>query len=320
VSGREPAWRVFASELQGSRVDEKGTGERAASYVLSPLGARMNRVLLVGTLSPPETLGTDEPRPFLRCGLTDPTGTVTVTAGGYQPRALASLKAIGEPKRQMVVGKAHLFIGRNGTPYPSVRAEALRAVSDSELGDLWAEALDQTLTRIELLEAIRSGRAPPEGARIPPAWKEPARAAASQYPSVDPASFRAGLAAVVRTLEDSDGPAGVRASPVRPPEAPPGAPLPATDITPPRVRVTRAAPPPPAASIVTAAGRAQESLFLDIVDELSDRSADGYSDLREAIGLAARRGLSGEDTERVLNRLEEEGVLEEPVVGKIRRA
>jgi len=313
VSGREPAWRVFANELSASLFEEKGTGDRAASYLLSPLGARMNRVLMLGTLTPPEALGTDESRPFLRSRLTDPTGTITVTAGGFQPRALAGLKAVTADSAHLVVGKAHLYIGRNGTAYPSVRAEALRPVSEAELGAGWAEAVDQTLLRIELSEALRAGREPPEGGAAPSAWANAARSAIARYPSLEPGSYRTGLGGVLHSLDPARAipPASAPATVARVDPAP---------AVPSRATVTRSPPPAAPAPEISAASRAQESAFLDIIDELADRSVDGYADLREATGLAGRRGISREAAERMLNRLEEQGTLEEPVVGKLRRS
>ncbi len=313
MTGREPAWRVFASEMMASLFDEKGTGDRPTSYLLSPLGARMNRVLLVGRLSVPDALGEDEARPFLRSRLTDPTGTVTVTAGSFQPRALAGLRSVRAEDPYLVVGKAHLFVGRNGTAYPSVRAEALRPLSEDEARAAWAEAAAQTLDRIELAESVRFGRPLADAGRFPLSWREGARTAVARYPSASPGSFREGVGVVLRAIEPSAVPAAVPV-PVAPPA--PDRPPP----SPPRVRVTHTIPPTPVPSDVSAAARAQESAFLDIVDELSDRSADGYADLREALGLAGRRGVPDEEAERLLNRLEEEGVLEEPVVGKVRRA
>lgn len=313
MSGREPAWRVFANEISASLFDEKGTGERAASYLLSPLGARMNRVLLVGTLATAEALGDDEARPFLRSRLTDPTGALTVTAGSFQPRALLGLRGVSGTDPYLLVGKAHLFVGRNGSAYPSVRVEAVRRLEAPEARAAWAEAVDQTLRRIELMEALRAGGSVPGGALLPRGWIDAARASISRYPSVEPASFREGLGAVVRALgPTAAAPGAVPREPTPPRAAPP--------TSAPRVRVTHSAAPAPPAAAVSAAGRAQESAFLDIVDELSDRSADGYADLREALGLAGRRGVDGPEAERLLNRLEEEGVLEEPVVGKVRRA
>ncbi len=222
MTGREPAWRVFASELQASLFDEKGAGERAASYLLSPLGARMSRVMLIGTLAPPEALGEDVSRPFLRSRFTDPTGTVTVTAGSFQPRALTGLRTVTGSDPHLVVGKAHLFVGRNGTAYPSVRAEALRPLGAAEMRAGWAEAVDQTLVRIERMEAIRAGRPGAGGGTTPASWTAPAHAAAARYPSVDPGSFRGGLEAVLRALEpplaapSSPGPGRLRSHPLSP--------------------------------------------------------------------------------------------------------
>jgi RPA family protein len=37
MTGREPAWRVFAHEFQASVHEESSTGERPVRYVVSPL-------------------------------------------------------------------------------------------------------------------------------------------------------------------------------------------------------------------------------------------------------------------------------------------
>ena len=42
---REVAWRVFAGEYNSSNLEIKGEGERAPSYIVTPLGAMINRVL-----------------------------------------------------------------------------------------------------------------------------------------------------------------------------------------------------------------------------------------------------------------------------------
>jgi RPA family protein len=308
VTGREPAWRVLAEELRASTEEEKGTGERAASYVLSPLGARMNRVLVVGTLAPPESVGRDPNAPFWRARLADPTGSVTVTAGGFQPRAQGALARIGQPTPALVVGKAHLFRGRDGNAYPSVRAEAIRALAPDEYRRGLAEAIEQTARRLELRE--RLARSPPPGeaelldAGYPEAWVRGARESLKRYPHPVPGSYRASLAAALETVDGAGG---------APPALAPAGPGSLT------ARVTRLPPPRPAA-VPSVQDRAQEAIFLDIVDELCESAGDGYAELKEASALAQGRGLSAERVEELLNRLEEEGTLEEPIVGKLRRA
>jgi RPA family protein len=321
VSGREVAWRVFASEFGASLEEEKGTGERAASYVLSPLGARMNRVLVAGTLGPADRLGREESGPFFRARLQDPTGTLTVTAGGFQPRALEalqSLQAPAAPRPGLVVGKAHLFRGRDGAAYPSVRAEAVRFVSEAELRTLFGETLRQTLDRIDLVERMAGSPQLPESSLVesgvPAVWVHGAREARRRYPNPSFAGFRAPLRAVLDTVAGRASAASVAPPP---PPSPAGAePKPAAAPT---VRVTRVAPPAPPAPR-TGQDRAHEAIFLDLVDELAESSDDGYADLKEALRLAAGRGLGADRIEELLNRLEEDGVLEEPIVGKLRRA
>lgn len=299
MSAREPAWRLLARELGAAVEEEKGLGDRAASYLVSPLGARINRALLVGSLTPPTSLGKEESQPFFRSALTDPTGSVNVTAGSFQPRALAQLRAVSVPTRALVVGKVTLYRGRDGTAYVSVRAEALRAVADADYRTAMAEAVADGLARLELTERLRSGRpATPPGAIVPASWLRGAQAAVSKYPTVDLGPFRDALR---RALAEAMGRGPVAEE---------------TDGTVTVTRIDAARPRPPP----SAAERAQESAFLDIIDRLAEESVDGYADLKEAFALAAGVGVSAGQSEELLNRLEESGAIEEPVVGKLRRA
>ncbi len=317
MTGREPAWRVLAQEFDASVEEEKGVGERAASYLLSPLGARMNRVLVAGVLSAAETVGRDPENPFYRARLQDPTGTIRVTAGGFQPRAMAALREVGTPIPALVVGKVHLFRGRDGTAYASVRAEAVRPATAEEVRHHLADAVEQTADRIRLVEALR---AEPVGsdspiAGFPAAWVRSAREARRRYPAVDPATFRGPLNGVLRTVTGEEPLPAVPVASL--PAAPPPVPTSSTARAP--ATVTRALPPaPPRAP--SAAERAEESAFLDVIDQLSEQSADGYADLKEVVRAAARTGVTSQRAEELLGRLEETGAVEEPIVGKLRRA
>lgn len=314
MSGRETSWRVLAQEFGAALEEEKGVGERAASYLVSPLGARMNRVLVAGVLSPADAVGRDPENPFFRAKLTDPTGTVSVTAGGFQPRALATLRSVTTETPAVVVGKVHLFRGRDGAGYTSVRAESIRAASPPDVRAHLADAVEQTAQRIRLMEQLRVEASPAAGAvaGFPALWVRSAREARRRYPSVDLEAYRALLRETLRTVSGEvplSGSAGP--SPVAPPS--PEGPIA------PSVRITRSSPPPPPPS-ATAAERAEESALLDIIDQLSEKSADGYAALNEVVRAAARSGVTSDRVEELLGRLEESGAVEEPVVGRLRRA
>ncbi len=306
MARREAAWRVSARELESSLEEERGTGEREASYLLSPFGARMNRVLIAGSLSPAESIGRDDASTFWRARLSDPTGAVAVTAGSFQPRAMAALRRAQEPRPALVVGKVHLYRGRDGVGYVSVRAEGVRSVSENEERAMLADVVRQTLDRLDLVERLEKRPSTTEeelrSEGVPPAWVRGAQEALRRYPNVDRPAFRRELALAVRRIEGG--------APAPPPSAGP----------PPTVTVVRAPPPRAPPSPPTAAERAEESVFLDLLDEISEVSVDGYADLREVMTRLEAQGVVADRAESVLSRLEEEGVVEEPIVGKLRRA
>ncbi len=303
MPGRELAWRVTARELESSLEEERGTGDRPVAHVLSPFGARMNRAVVAGTLTPPEPVGRDEPPTFWRSRLSDPTGSVAVTAGGFQPRAMAQLRAVREPRPSIVVGKVHLFRGRDSVAYVSLRAEAIRPAPEAEERALVADIVRQTLDRLDLVERLEQEPtitdATLRDAGAPSPWIRAAREALRRYPNVDRAAFRQELRAAVRHIGGETGP---------PRGSAPAATVRVTPDPPPR------RPTPPSET-----ERSDESAFLALVDELAETSVDGYADLKDLVGRIALRGVRGDRAEAALTRLEEDGVLEEPIVGKLRR-
>jgi uncharacterized protein len=312
MTGRELAWRVLAGELNASSAEEKGSGEKSPSYVVSPLGARMNRVLMAGTITPLNLPTTGPPAGFVRARLTDATGTVPVTTGSYQPQGQADLEQLTEPTRVLVVGKAALVRGMGTAPILTLRAEAVRPVPDADFQTLTAEAATQTLERLELVLRLRAAGSPTDEeltrAGVSPHWVRGARASLARYPTLDPAPYYDSARAVLVSL---------RAAPASEPTAPPPdrSSAPAAEV----VRVVRPRTPP---TIPTppAGSKALEGRLLEILDELAEESPDGYADMDELAERAARHGLEGERMEELLNYLSENGTLEEPLVGKFRRA
>jgi len=171
---REPARRVFASELRECRYQFKdGDDEKSPTFVLLPTGERSNRIFIVGTLTEKTRQG--EQNIFYRGRVVDPTGTFFVMAGSYQPEAMQQLARIEPPQFVAVIGKPNLYQKPDGSFMNSVRIESITVV-DKDTRDLWVlDAAKQTLDRVD---AFMAGTAPD------------VIKAKEQYPNIDPAVFR----------------------------------------------------------------------------------------------------------------------------------
>ena len=171
---REPARRVFASELRECRYQFKdGEDEKSPTFVLLPTGERSNRIFIVGTLTEKTRQG--EQNIFYRGRVVDPTGTFFVMAGSYQPEAMQQLARIEPPQFVAVIGKPNLYQKPDGSFMNSVRIESITVV-DKDTRDLWVlDAAKQTLDRVD---AFMAGTAPD------------VIKAKEQYPNIDPAVFR----------------------------------------------------------------------------------------------------------------------------------
>lgn len=132
---REPAIRLFAQEYNNASLDIKGEEEYSPSYLITPLGAKVNRVYFIGVLTEKENIGS-EAEPLFRARVKDPTGTFFLSSGSYQPEATAVLRDIQVPALVSVVGKIRTFQTDEGGYYVSVRPERVAEVS-KEQRDFW---------------------------------------------------------------------------------------------------------------------------------------------------------------------------------------
>lgn len=308
MTAREPAWRVFAAELSAAGAEERGEGDRATAFLISPFGARISRVLALGIAGPAE--GREGGGGALRSTLRDPTGDLVLNSAQYHPAGTTALQRLDTTSPVLVVGKAHWTRDPNGGPTPGIRVEGLRRLSAEELRAEYALTLTQTLARLQL---ARGHHGTTKGAlpESPPprGWQAAVLRSAERYPDAEVGPFLDLLGRVLDVMDGGDPPEPVAPSPVVP-------------STPRAVTVTRrpAADQARPQAAPSTADRAEESAFLDDVDALCEGSIDGYAALPELLERCAQRGVPEERAESILNRLEESGALEEPIVGRLRRA
>ena len=144
--GREVAYRLFAAEYDDADFSySESDEERAPNYVVTPTGARANRVFVVGVLTETEQVNDD----VLRARVVDPTGAFVIYAGQYQPDELAFLERADPPAFVAVTGKARTFQPDDSDRvYTSIRPESINEVS-AETRDRWTVGTaEQTLARV----------------------------------------------------------------------------------------------------------------------------------------------------------------------------
>ncbi|PSQ16219.1 hypothetical protein BRD02_05050 [Halobacteriales archaeon QS_8_69_73] len=153
---REVAYRLFAAEFDDAEFDySESDEERAPNYVVTPTGARANRLFAVGVLTEVESVNPE----MDRGRVVDPTGAFVTYAGQYQPEALAVLERTEPPAFVALSGKARTFEpDDDDVVYSSVRPESVSAV-DAETRDRWVvTAAERTLDRVGVAAAaLESG-------------------------------------------------------------------------------------------------------------------------------------------------------------------
>ena len=146
VNRREVAYRLFAAEFDDADFSyAESDEERAPNYVVTPTGARANRVFVVGVLTEVEQVNDD----VVRARVVDPTGAFVVYAGQYQPEALAALESADTPSFVAVTGKARTFEPDDSdVVYTSIRPETVSEV-DAETRDRWVvTTAERTVDRV----------------------------------------------------------------------------------------------------------------------------------------------------------------------------
>ncbi|CAG0976206.1 hypothetical protein METP3_01798 [Methanosarcinales archaeon] len=152
---RMKAARLFAAELKTTTIEvpKKGGDQYESQLYLTQTGAKAARVMVVGTATEIEDIGTDNN--FYRMRVSDPTGVHFVTAGQYQPEAAKVMQELIQrlPTFVAVIGKVSLYNNGENTTLVSIRAEQV-AIVDENIRDTWLlETAKATLDRLSALKA-----------------------------------------------------------------------------------------------------------------------------------------------------------------------
>ncbi|RLF45188.1 MAG: hypothetical protein DRN29_07175 [Thermoplasmata archaeon] len=155
---REPAWRIFAAEYNDASHVIQSKEEKAPKYVITPLGAKVNRLFIVGVLTDIEEIGAEGIR--RRARISDPTGIHVVYAEAFKPEIASILADMPIPSYIAIVGKARIYEPEEGVLYLSARAEMAKEVSIKERNYWIIEACRSMLIRINAIRDAMNMKSP----------------------------------------------------------------------------------------------------------------------------------------------------------------
>lgn len=303
---RETAHRAFAQEFNASKHEIKGQGEKDPSFLVTPLGAKVNRIHVVGVCTDVEPVG--ESGETWRARISDPTGVFTVYAGQYQPEAAQALSQIQPPQFVSVTGKARTYEPEPGSMFVSIRPEAISVVDESTRDQWILDTARRTRDRLKAVNAVRSdpkvNAEALQGQGLSKSVAEGALLAQQSYGLTDVTRYQVMLKQALEHLL----PGGT--VPVhRVEKRDVAAPMPATSDGP-----APAWTPPvvPAKDEPDAAADALDNTVLAAVGKLEGAKGARWDDV---LAQTAVGGLTPEQVEESLNRLMDKGLVYEPTLG-----
>ncbi|AMK13177.1 hypothetical protein AUP07_0117 [methanogenic archaeon mixed culture ISO4-G1] len=148
MSPRETAWRVFATELNSTTLEIKATEEKSPSYVVTPLGAKINRVLVAGVMTEKENIGSEE-EPMWKARIQDVSGSFYINVGRYQPEASAAMADLEVPCFVAAVGRVRAYTTDDQRTFISVRPEHIVQISEEVRNEWILETAKSTWKRLK---------------------------------------------------------------------------------------------------------------------------------------------------------------------------
>ena len=208
MTNRELAWRVFAGEYNSATIQLDPAREREPGYIITPLGAKINRLYVVGVLTDIEKLDRNGSVHY-RARVSDRTGVFYIYAGQYDPKVIKVLSTLEPPAYVAVIGKSRMYSPTEDKIFVSIRPENLIVV-DKNARDYWLlDACKSLKMRLDaFMEA--QGMDPPEKDKLiqlgfDPVVAEGLLTAMEHYKQPDLMQYRNMLVDVLKFLVVDNG-------------------------------------------------------------------------------------------------------------------
>tara|TARA_B100000900_G_scaffold415457_1_gene445412 strand:+ start:8800 stop:9759 length:960 start_codon:yes stop_codon:yes gene_type:complete len=200
--GRQSAVRIFAQEYSDANLPLEGVGEYAPSFIITKLGAKVNRALFGGVIDRFERREGDN-GPTYSGHLRDATGGVhRFQIAPFQPELHPEAEELlarfesGDRFLMMMIGRARWFESDDGGIFTSFRAEEFTTVERSVYVNWLVDTSSATLRRLEAYNISLESENDNDSLRsagVPDDLVEGLILAKNHYSNFDPENYKVGV-------------------------------------------------------------------------------------------------------------------------------
>ena len=294
---RQPAWIMLASEFGESTLNEKGSGEFDPTFVITKLGAKVNRVTVSGLVERLELRETSNGSQMYQGQLRDPSGLHYFSVGEYASESMKEFIVqlldkveSGEPILLSMTAKARWYQTDEGAVYTSLRPEEAAIVSRDRYASWLVRACAATLSRLDQHQKSLNCEPTKEAMLsegISPEMVDGLLAAQPHYGQIDTEGYRLN---VMQALDIAEG----------------------------KMAAATTAPPTLSLSEPTSGDEASgddeelQSVILECIQAMDNGEGVDFESL---VRNLSARGFTREQSEAELDTMSDEGILHEPRFG-----
>ena len=209
---RQPALPLLASEFGESTLHQQGSGEYDPLFLITKLGAKVNRVIVAGLIERLEPRETANGATIWQGQLRDPSGLHYFSVGDYAAESMRELiiqlsQRIddGETIMLMMTAKARYFQNDEGAVFTSLRPEEAAVISRTAYRQWLIKAARSMLGRIDAHEKSVNSEKSIDGlstAGVPENMIEGILLASEHYGEIDIESYRLNILQTLDIAED----------------------------------------------------------------------------------------------------------------------
>ena len=295
---RQPAWLMLASECGESTLNEKGSGEFDPTFVITKLGAKVNRIIVSGLVERLELRETSNGSQMYQGQLRDPSGLHYFSVGEYASESMREFVVqlldkvdSGEPVLLSMTAKARWYQTDEGAVYTSLRPEEAAVVSRDRYASWLVRACVATLERLDQHQKSLNCEPTKEAMLkegIRPEMVDGLLSAQTHYGQIDTEGYRLN---VMQALDIAEGK------------------MAAATTAPPTLNLSE-----PQAEDGTDATEGEDlhAVILECIQAMDNGEGVDFESL---VRNLAARGFTREQSEAELDSMSDDGVLHEPRFG-----